>query len=306
MAPPARARSLRAGLLLGLSAFARHAAALDLSFCADINTATGSTNTSNLQSNGLCHDFCSGSVFSITYQENCWCADDIPAKSNMLAMSDCNFPCLGYPYENCGGKGQDVYGYVSLGPQPSGTKTVGGGGSSATSKPTKSSSNVVQTVTVGGTTIIVTPTATGDPSKDNKPVPTGSSGLGGGAIAGIVIGAVAGIALIGLLIWFLLRRRKQNEDDEFRDDPSVRGSSRGRIGSHQNDLSIAGSAASPGSAGNRSSMLQVDPRMDPFKQGLYMRNGSAESINTLRDDHDYSRRIQAPKVLRATNPDPQS
>ncbi|KAJ3498619.1 hypothetical protein NLG97_g991 [Lecanicillium saksenae] len=474
MAPSARALPLRASLLLGLSAFARHAAALDLSFCADINTASGSTNTSNLQSNGLCHDFCSGYVYSITYQENCWCANDVPAKGNMLDLSDCNFPCLGYPFENCGGKGNDVYGYVSLGPQPSGTKSVGGG-ASPTSKPvspllslglsllspfftaiarnifilptsnlrrfvirsldlsrvfsgldhmlvlagvvtkesrhqhnqrnhllprlrprrsralhhlyddphdelhmmqapsillreppdacdlrrdmtipraaahnhwrlefllprasckargmdgmhstvvqsfvhgflqashssTKASSSIVQTVTVGGkvTTIIVTPTATGDSSKDGKPVPAGGSGLGGGAIAGIVIGAVAGIALIGLLIWFLLRRRKQNEDDEFRDDPSVRGSSRGRMGSHQHDLSIAGSAASPGSAGNRSSMLQVDPRMDPFKQGLYMRNGSAESVNTLRDDHDYSRRIQAPKVLRATNPDPET
>lgn len=163
-------------------------------------------------------------------------------------------------------------------------------------------------MTVDGkvTTIIVTPTATGSASKDNKPVAAGGShGLGGGAIAGIVIGALAGIALIGLLIFFLLRRRRQNENDEFRDDPSVRGSSRGRMGSHQHDLSVAGSAASPGSAGNRSSMLQVDPRMDPFKQGLYARNnGSVESVNTLRDDHDYSRRIQQPKVLRATNPDP--
>ncbi len=45
--------------------------------------------------------------------------------------------------------------------------------------------------------------------------------------------------------------------------------------------------------------------MDPFKQGLYARNGSHESVNTLRDDHDYSRRIQQPKVLRAMNPDPE-
>lgn len=155
------------------------------------------------------------------------------------------------------------------------------------------------------TTVIVMPSATGDTSQENKPIPAGgSSGLGGGAIAGIVIGAVAGIALLGLLIWFLLRRRKQNTDDEFRDDPSVRGSSRGRMGSHQHDLSIAGSAPSPGSAGNRNSMLQVDPRMDPFKQNLYARNASTESVNTLRDEHDYSRRIQAPKILRATNPDP--
>lgn len=155
------------------------------------------------------------------------------------------------------------------------------------------------------TTVLVTPTpSAGDSSQENKPVPAGGSGLGGGAIAGIVIGAVAGIALVGLLVWFLLRRRKQDDKDEFRDDPSVSGSARGRAGSHHHDLSIAGSSGSPVSAGNRSSMLQVDPRMDPFKQNLYGRSGSAESINTLRDEHDYSRRIQQPKVLRAMNPDP--
>lgn len=152
------------------------------------------------------------------------------------------------------------------------------------------------------------PTSVGDTSQENKPSPTstsGSSGIAGGAIAGIVVGSIAAVALVGVLIWFLLRRRNQTTDNgEFRDDPSVRGSSRGRLGSHQQDLSIAGSAASPGSAGHRNSMLQADPRMDPFKQGLYSRqNGSAESINTLRDEHDYSRRIQQPKVLRATNPD---
>ncbi|EGX88166.1 ER membrane protein Wsc4, putative [Cordyceps militaris CM01] len=307
-----------AGLFLAFSALGRYAAALDVNICADYNTASGNTNTSNLQSNGLCSDFCRGSsVFAITSHENCWCSNYAPAKGNTLDTKDCNFPCLGYPFEYCGGKANDVYGYLSLGPQPSGTKGSADGSSSATSTTPSSSSSsskstephsssILSTVTVGGkvTTVIVVPTATGDTSQENKAVPAGSSGLGGGAIAGIVVGALAGIALVGLLIWFVLRRRKQNADDEFRDDPSVRGSSRGRLGSHQHDLSIAGSAASPGSAGNRSSMLQVDPRMDPFKQGLYMRNGSVESINTLRDDHDYSRRIQQPKVLRAMNPDP--
>ncbi|KAM0462062.1 hypothetical protein ACHAO4_001255 [Trichoderma viride] len=61
---------------------------------------------------------------------------------------------------------------------------------------------------------------------------------------------------------------------------------------------------SPVTAANRNSTIQIDPRMDPFKQGLYIR-GSQESLNTLRDDHDYSRRIQRPPVLRATNPDPE-
>ncbi|OAQ98020.1 hypothetical protein LLEC1_05038, partial [Akanthomyces lecanii] len=308
-----------ASLFLAFSALAGYASAIAVDICSDFNTASGSANSSNLQSNGLCSDFCRGSyVYAITSHENCWCSNYAPAKADVLDTKACNFGCLGYPFEYCGIKDKDGYSYLSLGPQPSGTKGSGDGSSSSTesssstsssttSKPSQSSSSVISTVTVGGkvTTVIVMPSATGNTSQENKPTPAGrSSGLGGGAIAGIVIGAVAGIALLGLLIFFLLRRRKQDTDDEFRDDPSVRGSSRGRMGSHQHDLSIAGSAPSPGSAGNRSSMLQVDPRMDPFKQNLYARNASTESVNTLRDEQDYSRRIQAPKVLRATNPDP--
>ncbi|KAM3563665.1 hypothetical protein MY1884_001134 [Beauveria asiatica] len=323
-----------ASIALAVSGFTRFAYALDINICADYNTASGSSNSSNLQSNGLCSDYCRGSyVYAITSHENCWCSNYEPAKGNVVDNKECNFPCLGYPFEFCGGKNKDTFGYLSLGPQPSGTKGSSDSGSSSStsssssssyssssssssstsSKPTSASSSVTSTVTVGGkvTTIIVMPTSVGDTSQDNKPSPTSSSsssGIAGGAIAGIVVGSIAAIALVGVLIWFLLRRRNQTTDNgEFRDDPSVRGSSRGRLGSHQQDLSIAGSAASPGSAGHRNSMLQVDPRMDPFKQGLYSRqNGSAESINTLRDEHDYMRRIQQPKVLRATNPDPDS
>lgn len=54
-------------------------------------------------------------------------------------------------------------------------------------------------------------------------------------------------------------------------------------------------------------MATVDPRLDPFAK-VYQRAGdskSRESVNTIRDDHDYSRRInQQGPILRATNPDP--
>jgi cell wall integrity and stress response component len=59
----------------------------------------------------------------------------------------------------------------------------------------------------------------------------------------------------------------------------------------------------PGS--RKSRLMPVDPRLDPFAP-VYQRgeNKSRESVNTMRDDHDYSRRVhqQAP-ILRATNPD---
>lgn len=171
-----------------------------------------------------------------------------------------------------------------------------------TQSTTTTSSNV-QTVTTSGTVRTVTfiPTQTGDASNEGAGSHVSSTGLSTGAVVGIVIGIIAAVlAMAGAALFFYFQRKKQNQDD-YTDDPSVRGSSSGMMGGRP-EMSAA--PGSPGSAGNRSSTLQVDPRMDPFKQGLYARNGSHESVNTLRDDHDYSRKIQQPKVLRAVNPDP--
>ncbi len=41
------------------------------------------------------------------------------------------------------------------------------------------------------------------------PSPKGSSGISGGAIAGIVIGVLAGLAILALLSFFILRRRRR-------------------------------------------------------------------------------------------------
>lgn len=41
-----------------------------------------------------------------------------------------------------------------------------------------------------------------------------SSGLSAGAIAGIVVGVVVGLILLGLLLWFCLRRRRREKPDE--------------------------------------------------------------------------------------------
>ncbi|KAM0476458.1 hypothetical protein ACHAPX_006372 [Trichoderma viride] len=175
---------------------------------------------------------------------------------------------------------------------------------STTPPPSSASSSSAQSSSGGSSGGL--PQQTADPSGDQSGTTSkkSKSGISSGAIAGIVVGVVGGVALIAAALFFFLRRRRQNQD-EYRDDPSVRGSSSGMVGSVPPEMSVNnGSPASPVSVANRNSTLQIDPRMDPFKQGLYIR-GSHESLNTLRDDHDYSRRIQKPPVLRATNPDPE-
>ncbi|CAH6723209.1 protein Slg1p [[Candida] jaroonii] len=99
--------------------------------------------------------------------------------------------------------------------------------SSSETSPTSSASSVVSTVTNSGTVTTITttsqPSATSsesssnDDNDDNNDKKQKKSGLSGGAIAGIVVGSVAGIGIIGLLAFlFLIKRR--NADDEEDDD----------------------------------------------------------------------------------------
>ena len=76
---------------------------------------------------------------------------------------------------------------------------------------------------------------------------SGSSKLGGGAIAGIVIGVVAGLAVLALLIFFVLRRKRAGsrapvgeEDRNFIGMEAGRGSLGGKQSSnlHNNLASL--------------------------------------------------------------------
>jgi len=47
------------------------------------------------------------------------------------------------------------------------------------------------------------------PSSSTPPLPNSSTKLGGGPIAGIAVGSVAGVGLLVIIVWFVWRKRRQ-------------------------------------------------------------------------------------------------
>ncbi|KAI1488197.1 hypothetical protein F5X96DRAFT_646560 [Biscogniauxia mediterranea] len=332
-----------AALFAGL---AQAATSVTITYCASINTGSGSGNSSIYQSDGLCHDFCVDDyAFAIVQDQDCWCSNYVPAESTQVDVDDCDTSCPGYPSDLCGGDG--LWGYMSLNVEPSGT--TGASTSTATStqdpatttvqatvtvtptsdptsNPTSVSSTTskssgtststatptvsVATVTAGGTislqTVTVQPTSTSDagagPDSSSAGVTSSQHGLSTGAAVGIAVGVLAAIVILGAIgVFFWLRRRRQRERELVESQGSHRGSSAGMMGTPTTAMASVWDGENM-STGRRSSRLMPhDPRMDPYSANIYTRfdNKSRESINTLQDNHDYSR-----KVLRTTNPDP--
>ncbi|KAI2635060.1 hypothetical protein GGS21DRAFT_90690 [Xylaria nigripes] len=321
------------------------AEALDMKYCASINTGMDSvTNSSIYQSNGLCHDFCIDKfAFAIVQETNCWCSDLVPEKSAQVATGECNTSCPGWPPDTCGADG--LYGYIALGRLPSGTGDGGSSsptstgqtststvdtssvvtsathstlstsltsiistpGDSTTTKPTDNGATpttpntTVKTVTAGGTVGLETVTVTPIPAGESGDKSSSTQALSAGATAGIAVGAIAGVTVIAVLAIFYHRRKKRELEEELasRSQSHLSGS----MGIMSTPTTTMASVwDGENTSGRRSSrMMAHDPRMDPFSTNIYGRfeNKSRESINTLQDNQDYSR-----KVLRTTNPDP--
>ncbi|KAI1399937.1 hypothetical protein F4819DRAFT_488063 [Hypoxylon fuscum] len=297
-----------------------------IAYCASINTASTSGNESIYQSDGLCHDFCIDDyAYAIVQDSQCWCSNDTPDKSVQVDTNNCNEQCPGYPGDLCGADG--LWGYMSLDKEPTGTK----GGSTSTTKtsspdtttaekttahtttatPTPSVS--VHTVTAGGTvslqTVTVAPTSTtaaitGATSDANSTgMTTSHQGLSTGSAVGIAVGVLGAVAIaIGAGVFLWLRRKRRAQGDTIVESPgSHRGSSAGMMSTPTTAMASVWDGDNTSSGRRNSRFMAHDPRMDPYAANIYSRfdNKSHESINTLQDNHDYSR-----KVLRTTNPDP--
>ncbi|KAI0888903.1 uncharacterized protein GGS22DRAFT_184479 [Annulohypoxylon maeteangense] len=334
--------------LLAFMANIHIASALDMAYCATINTATTNANSSTFQSDGLCYNFCVDSfAYAVVQASDCWCTNYTPDDSTTEDTTKCSSSCPGYPSDTCGGDG--LYGYMSLSKSPSGTK--GSGTSSTTTKdqvtetvhntvtvtPTASSpssSSTVQstttvsvssgttattattptvsvhTVTAGGTvslqTVTVAPTSTtgaDTAASDSSGASTSQHGLSTGAAVGVAIGVLAIVAIaVAVGVFLYLRRRRRGQGDAISDSPgSHRGSSAGMMSTPTTAMASVWDGDNTSSGRRNSRYMPHDPRMDPYAANIYSRfeNKSHESINTLQDNHDYSR-----KVLRTTNPDP--
>lgn len=130
--------ALGAVCLCLLGFFSQVFAANYVEYCSDINTGSSMTaskhhlahleNKTNFcidysiyQSLGRCHDTCLlpeyNTAFAIVQYQNCWCSNYAPGGDN----ETCSQTCPGFPQENCGDLAQGLYGYLALGPKPSGT-----------------------------------------------------------------------------------------------------------------------------------------------------------------------------------------
>jgi cell wall integrity and stress response component len=180
----------------------------------------------------------------------------------------------------------------------------------------------LETVTGQVRTVTVTPTIPPNSQNlDDISRKEGGGGLGTGGAVGLTVGLVALVAIACAIIYFCLKKRKQQQADDYNNvgaRESITGlggqvpsrtmseNSRYILGTDGRQVVETWETDTQNTPGSRTSRLMpVDPRLDPFAP-VYQRgeNKSRESVNTIRDDHDYSRRVhqQAP-ILRATNPD---
>jgi cell wall integrity and stress response component len=77
------------------------------------------------QSNGNCTNHCKEEgtyAFAVLQYTDCWCSNYAPGDT--ANMNDCEVDCPGFPDEKCGNKDKDLFMYIEMDGQVSGT--IGG------------------------------------------------------------------------------------------------------------------------------------------------------------------------------------
>ncbi|PKY06342.1 hypothetical protein P168DRAFT_109581 [Aspergillus campestris IBT 28561] len=280
--------------------------------CANVNTgADNKPNFSTFQSLGNCQNHCEDDfAFGILQGKKCWCSNIAPHKATETDDKECAVSCPGFPDDDCGDASKGLFAYIELSNHaPSGTATAP---SSATSTESSSSSETtsdtkttagtsVETISGEPTTITVGPTGTsGADANGVSEKKESGSGLSGGAIAGVVIGAIGGLAVIGALIIMLCWRRRQRSASP---DPSVQNVLLDGRNSKGSQMSMMKGMFSDGHSHTLSGASSTNPQRTFTDNRMKTDTviwpaGRRNSSVSLQDNEDYTR-----PVLRLTNPD---
>jgi cell wall integrity and stress response component len=169
-------------------------------------------------------------------------------------------------------------------------------------------------------TVTIIPTSPPAESSNSISVPQahgGGSGLNASQAAGLTIGLVALVGAIAAVVFTYLRRKRRHNADFDIVTPMGSSSaplqkrrmsetSRYMLGTDGRQV-IEGWQDDDIAGSRRSRLTPVDPRLNPFAPVYQRGDGSKsrESVATIQDHHDYSRRVvnQQGPILRATNPD---
>lgn len=81
------------GLAAVVTTFLEYVAAdpsIAVAYCASINTASTSANSSTYQSMGLCYDYCNddGYALGVLKGEDCWCSNYVPDSDEQVDTSE--------------------------------------------------------------------------------------------------------------------------------------------------------------------------------------------------------------------------
>ncbi|KAJ5573682.1 ER membrane protein Wsc4 [Penicillium hispanicum] len=285
------------------------------------------------QSNGACQETCAKYALGVLQGNDCWCTNVAPSEDSQKSTSDCPSGCPGYPNDSCGSSSKGLFAYVSISGNSVTTTADGSSSStssqyildvefddyncifrlertklplhvadfafqSSSSSDTTTTGNVaVQTTSDGEVKTITVPAASSTSGADRASADTATtkdnSKLSGGSIAGIVIGVVGGLALLGALIFMIFFYRKRARSASPVPSQEMGQNSQGSsfvrgVFPQGHNPELSGSS----SLGRKATF--TDNRM---KTDIYP-NGPRESSVSLQDNEDYSR-----PVLRLTNPD---